>query len=134
MADNERWMSYAELAADRGISKASAGRLVRRRKWRRQTDNQGNVRILVPMADGEDSDSPMDIVRGLRSLFTEQLDHERARADRAEANADKFRTEAEEARTRLAVAEAEAGKLREAETARRNRALLVRLRAAWRGE
>jgi hypothetical protein len=44
-----RWMTYEELAADRGISEASARRLVRRHKtWRRQADNRGIVRVFVP--------------------------------------------------------------------------------------
>ena len=46
---NGRWMIYEELAADRGISEASAKRLVRRHKtWRRQADNRGIVRVFVP--------------------------------------------------------------------------------------
>jgi hypothetical protein len=51
-ADGEnaaRWMSFAELSAARGISKASAIKLVRRHGWRRQRDNQGHVRALVPL-------------------------------------------------------------------------------------
>ena len=47
--DSGQWLTLAELAAARRISKASAARLVRRHKqWRRQQDNQGRVRILVP--------------------------------------------------------------------------------------
>lgn len=47
-----RWMSYAELAAARGISTASAIRLARRRKWLRQMGNDGTARVAIP--DGED--------------------------------------------------------------------------------
>jgi hypothetical protein len=43
-----RWMSYTELAEARRISTASAVRLVLRRGWRRQQDNQGVNRALVP--------------------------------------------------------------------------------------
>ena len=48
-----RWMSFAELGAARGISKASAIKLVRRHGWRRQRDNQGHVRALVPLTWAE---------------------------------------------------------------------------------
>jgi len=37
-------MTLVELAEARGISKASAARLVRRHRWRRQTDNTRRVR------------------------------------------------------------------------------------------
>jgi len=57
---NGRWMIYEELAADRGISEASAKRLVRRHKtWRRQADNRGIVRVFVP----PDVLEPREIVR-----------------------------------------------------------------------
>jgi hypothetical protein len=48
--DDARWVSFAELAKIRGISKDSAIALVRRRGWRRQRDNQGHVIALVPSA------------------------------------------------------------------------------------
>src|ERR1700744_52422 len=44
-----RWLTYDELAKVRGISRASAERLVLRNRWRRQRDNQRTVRILVPL-------------------------------------------------------------------------------------
>src|ERR1700760_2315477 len=43
-----RWMTYAEIARLRGISKASAERLVFRRHWRRQQGNDRTLRVLVP--------------------------------------------------------------------------------------
>jgi hypothetical protein len=43
-------MTFRELAEARGISKLSAVSLVRRHGWRRQRDNQGHVRALVPLA------------------------------------------------------------------------------------
>jgi hypothetical protein len=42
-------MTFAELEDNRGISKASAIKLVRRHGWRRQWDNKGNVLVLVPL-------------------------------------------------------------------------------------
>jgi|SRR5580704_11401740 hypothetical protein len=49
--DGARRLSYAELAAVRGISRASAERLVRRRRWPRQLANDGVVRVLVPLSE-----------------------------------------------------------------------------------
>ena len=44
-----RWITFAELAAARGIDKDSAVALVRRHGWRRQRDNRGHVIALVPL-------------------------------------------------------------------------------------
>jgi hypothetical protein len=59
-----RWLTYQELANIRHISKTSAIRLVMRHRWRRQRDNQGGVRILVPSdmlaSDRSSHDAPDD--------------------------------------------------------------------------
>ena len=45
------WLSKAALAERRGISLASADRLIRRRHWRRQPSNaDGKVLVLVPLS------------------------------------------------------------------------------------
>lgn len=41
-------MTFAELAEARGTSKRAAVVLIRRHGWRRQRDNAGHVRALVP--------------------------------------------------------------------------------------
>jgi hypothetical protein len=51
VGDGARRMTYAELAAVRGISVVSAERLVRRKHWPRQVGNDGVVRILVPLTE-----------------------------------------------------------------------------------
>ena len=53
-------MTYAELADARGISKASAERLARRKKWPRVLGNDGIARVIVPPDDrpGLDASSP----------------------------------------------------------------------------
>ena len=51
VGDGARRMTYAELAAVRGISALSAERLVRRHQWPRQTGNDGVVRVLVPLTE-----------------------------------------------------------------------------------
>jgi hypothetical protein len=60
--DEARWMSFVELAIARNISKASAIKLIRRHGWRRQRDNKGHVRALVPLpwAEGGEPDNPRD--------------------------------------------------------------------------
>jgi hypothetical protein len=56
-----RWLSYAEIAKIRGISRASVERKVRRARWRRQIDNQGVTRVAVPLAYAESAaDDPAD--------------------------------------------------------------------------
>ena len=49
--DGTRWLSYAELAQARGISKASATRLVFRKGWRRRVGNDGVARAAVPLTE-----------------------------------------------------------------------------------
>jgi hypothetical protein len=51
VGDDVRWLSYGELGQARGISTASAIRLVFRRKWRRQDGNDGTVRVAVPVEE-----------------------------------------------------------------------------------
>jgi hypothetical protein len=117
VGDGSRRMTYAELAAVRGISVASAERLVRRRRWARQVGNDGVVRVLVPLAEARKRkptaladtapDNPADIrtspqtspliapdippiIRTLESAVAalrEQLAAANARADRAEQQA-----------------------------------------------
>jgi hypothetical protein len=45
-----RWLTYAELAAIRGIGRASAVKLVQRERWQRSSGNDRarTVRVLVP--------------------------------------------------------------------------------------
>jgi hypothetical protein len=54
--DGGRWMTFADLADARRISKASAIKLVRRHGWRRQRDNKGNVLALVPLPWAQDTE------------------------------------------------------------------------------
>jgi hypothetical protein len=49
VGDGARRMTYAELAAVRGISLPSARRLVIRHRWPRQAGNDGVVRVTVPL-------------------------------------------------------------------------------------
>ena len=91
------WMNVTELSHARGISRASAARLVRRRKWRKRTDNHGVVHVLVPHEATEMTDKPVDghptgvradVSRAVSALeaavasLTEQLAVANQRADR----------------------------------------------------
>jgi hypothetical protein len=60
--DDVRRLTYAELAAVRGISRASAERLARRKRWPRQVGNDGIARVIVPLAavDGGTPDNMAD--------------------------------------------------------------------------
>src|ERR1700712_3511056 len=77
-----KWLTHAELAEARGISKASAARLVRRTKWRRQADNHGRVRILVPFdAISEAENRPDDRKDDLVEVADGRTDTARGAAD-----------------------------------------------------
>ena len=127
MSDVHRWLSYDELAAARRISKASAARLARRRKWQRRPGNDGTPRVAVPAGEDEphaddrqDSrqdarpDDRADISRivsafeaGLAAL-RDQVEAERQRADRLQielARAEDRLRQAEIARLVAAAAE-----------------------------
>jgi hypothetical protein len=163
-ASGERWVTLRELAEARGISLHSAARLVRRHRWRRQTDNGGHVRALVPVEaldkpaerpGAMPADSPGagpaligELTAALEpvvALLNRQIEQANGRADRAEAALTAERGRADALRDRLAAAEADRDRaraqahtaqdeLRQADAARRARGRWARLRAAWRGE
>lgn len=69
MADDVRWLTYSEIAEALEIGADSARNLVRRKRWPRQTGNDGLARIGVPVehlkerkaAEGDgDTDGPTD--------------------------------------------------------------------------
>jgi hypothetical protein len=100
-AADSRWMTYTELAAARRITTSSAIKLVLRRGWRRQRDNHGTMRALVPPdwwepARGKNGDADAYVREAIGALETsvtvlreraeaaEQMARlERERADRA---------------------------------------------------
>lgn len=102
-----RRLTYAELGKLRGISRESAERLARRRKWAKSVGNDGVVRVDVPAdwATLAAPDNPDDVrtrrvdpVPALRAAVEElreqgrvlrdQLQREIARADREAIRAD----------------------------------------------
>jgi hypothetical protein len=118
VGDGARRMTYAELAAVRGTSQASAERLVRRRHWPRQVGNDGVVRVLVPLAEAKnprertvlevapDTDGPPpgqsapDAPRTVRTLES-AVEALRDQLVRAEQRADADRSRVERAERHL---------------------------------
>jgi chromosome segregation ATPase len=115
VSPDERWMTLVELGQMRGISKASAARLVRRHRWRRQADNQGRVRVLVPIdaltqadvrltdrADaGADMSAAIGTLREAVAALREQLTRAEAGREAEHARADALREQLDEMQAAL---------------------------------
>ena len=120
VVDGARRMTYAELAAVRGISKHAAETLVRRRKWLKQIGNDGVVRVLVPpdeaprrqrVTTNTDCDPPLsaplirevvgEAVGAYIGPLTAQLERETIRAERAERQLEAERQRVEDSRKRI---------------------------------
>jgi hypothetical protein len=153
------WMSYGELGRARGISRASAARLARRHRWRRQTDNHGTVRVFVPSGADEPADRhPTDVriidpgvsslaagalaalevaVAALREQYAgvqQQMERAEKGRDAANARADALQHDLDAARAGRQQAAQAADAANRADAERKARGLLARLRAALRGE
>jgi chromosome segregation ATPase len=118
IGSDARWMTYAELGLARGITTASATRLVFRRKWHRRTREDGIALIAVPadalhprgnnasksqrriMADDRD-DGTLVIVNALQAAVAVLKE----RTEAAERRAEKAELRAEQAEMRAASAE-----------------------------
>jgi hypothetical protein len=157
-----RWMSYADIAAARGVNVESITRMVRRKKWRRQPGNGPAILVAVPLAElartnrrtksalpgqaesplsGQDAPplpgqkgSPSPDIASIARGFEAALAvlSEQLTAERSRSDALRDQLDAAEKDRARAVAEIEA--LREADRTRRTAGRLARIRAAWRGE
>jgi hypothetical protein len=58
-----RWLTYAQLAESRGISKASATRMAFRYKWRRQVGNDHVTRVAVPVGQDKPPEVPVRVAK-----------------------------------------------------------------------
>jgi hypothetical protein len=124
-----RWLSYDELAEARGIDRASAIRMVRRKRWPKQESNDGTTRVAVPASalsvtghpatnqappDDKIHDLPGDnnqIIKALEAELAgvrEALSRERDRADRLQAERDTERERADQAAAEREAARIEA--------------------------
>lgn len=138
----ERWLTMGQIAAVRGISKQSAHRLVRRKGWRRQTDNHGFVQALVPpefqAANGSaslsdnTSDNPRDAPTD-RVTLAALIDAFRVTVDRERDRADKLEAELKAAQDALREAQGRAGEAERALDAARAGGRVRRAWRAWRG-
>ena len=126
-----RRLTYAELAQARGISLASARRLVRRHGWPRQVGNDAVMRVAVPLGEvqahkapdsatarprpaqaGPGGPMPMppadgpgtEVLAQAIDSLREQLVIANDRVERAERRADQERSLLEEARAQIADA------------------------------
>jgi len=130
-AADGRWLTFAELSQLRGISKTAAMKLVSRHGLRRQKNNKGQVRALVPLAwvadaDTREPNSAADMSRAIRAFDSaiatlhQQLVRETGRTEAAER-----------ARTALTVqlAQAEAGRAAERSRAEADREARTRAEA-----
>ena len=117
-----RWVTYADLAAARGIDRQSAAKLSFRRHWRRQKDNQGMVRVCVPPdwlrperdtsgdVSGKGSGDMSAVIKPLQEAvdaLRTQLDRAEAGKEAADRHADQERARADAERARADRAEAE---------------------------
>jgi hypothetical protein len=114
-----RWMTHAELAQARGISTASAIKLALRHRWRKQKDNRGTLRCLVPTeftnpkpdtgavaaADGRaDASTAIAALQAAVTMLGDQLTHERTRADVAQGRLDDLQCKLADTQAELAAA------------------------------
>jgi len=133
--DGIRWVSYAELAELRGISKRSAARMAFRHGWARQKGNDGSARVAVPMADLEPkaaaTDGTMDgeasgtidgaipgagngiskaisVLEAAVTELRERAERDEAEIERERARADAAEAELRTAREKVAAADAKA--------------------------
>jgi hypothetical protein len=131
-AADSRWMTYAELATARHITTSSAIKLVLRRRWRRQKDNHGIMRALVPpecceptRARHPDADATIrEAISVLEASVTALRERaeaaeqtarmERERADRAVVARDAERMRANTLRERIDALRAELATVAEA--------------------
>lgn len=118
MPHDGRWLTYDELANMRGISRASARRLVQRNGWRQQHDDQQTVRILVPLDRWSPSMSDISAAFGnalaiIRDAHAGEIKALREQLVEARYERDQERERAEHAETAIAAERQRADTLEE---------------------
>jgi septal ring factor EnvC (AmiA/AmiB activator) len=155
-----RWMSYAELAETRGISRASATRLAFRRKWDRQGSNDKTARVAVPISEispkrpdtHDDILTTGDAISHDNTRFISALEAQIAAKDAVigskdalisalqaqiagkEAQVDAVQAHIGTMADKLRDAEAQLAQIKQQEEARRTLGRVARIRAAWWGK
>lgn len=95
LSEEGQWMTLKELADRRAITLASVARLVRRRRWRQQPGNDGQVRVFVPDSPVDSRQDALSVLRRAVDLLQGQIPAMEARAERAEERARKAEERAE---------------------------------------
>ena len=148
--DGAVWLTYAELAVARGVTKRTAIRMTQRHRWRRQPGNDGMIRVLVPPGDtvprqpsatAGDVDRDGELTpfhaRALAALETAIATMAAAHAAEVATLRDRL-TEGEvasdQARAEATDAARAAADLRQREAAWWRQGRWARVRAAWRGQ
>lgn len=94
--ETTRWLSYAELAEARVISKRAAIRLANRHQWRRQKGDDAMIRVAVPASElHREPDGPVAMV----ATNQDGVDH--ARAIRAEARVQELTAKLDDTRAQM---------------------------------
>jgi hypothetical protein len=153
VGEDGRWLSYSELAQARGIRRATAIRITRRNRWRKQTGNDGTVRVLVPEdwearspvrreavseaippavleADPEDLFHEISALRVELVAAGQRADQAMALADRTLAQLADERVRSDQVRAQVDELRGKLAELREDDAARR---AMSRWRRAWDG-
>jgi hypothetical protein len=130
--DGTRWLSYAELADARRISKRSAIRLTFRHRWPRQKGNDGTVRVAVPLSEldrkqeekadtdddiGDDIRDDVPVKSRLINALEAAIAELRARAEQDKGEISRERGRADAAEAELQLAREKMAELREARAA-----------------
>jgi chromosome segregation ATPase len=131
--DGGRWLTYAQLAEMRAITRKAAIRMTQRRRWRRQPGNDGTALVLVPEADltsrqapsrqtprqdGSDDTLGTSGLEAALAVLEGALGEANKRAEAAQALAERTLAELPDARSRVNAADAD----RRAAEARADRA------------
>ena len=127
VGDGARRMTYAELAAVRGISPASAKRLAQRHRWGRQVGNDGVTRVTAPLSAlvntasvagdviGDVAPAVIPVTEPLDravDALREQLGIANRRIDELQRRIDGLHTDLADARTAAMISGCEAAVLR----------------------
>lgn len=138
--ESASWLTYDQLAAIRGIDRFAAVRLALRQGWPKERDRSRTVHVQVPpewlvrvpvqsafeaaaRTDQSATANHAEHTRLVeRSMWREQLSHERERADAAERESERLLAVIDNLEGRIADAEARTEQAEQAAEAERARA------------
>jgi hypothetical protein len=129
-------MTYAELGQARGISEESALKLALRRKWRKQDDNRGQVRVYVSIAWTAalraDMSRAISVLDAVVATLKQELARGNARFEGKRARSEALQVQLDQAQAEATEAARAAAELRQADmSGRRSGAWRVSERLGW---